>query len=133
MIQLNAPIFINVELSRSFVNEYPLCSTTGKIIILPYPNTDPDMLSGKYMKIQDMNFTSHEKQLFEYQRRDKLVFYHGGMHGSCEFIRRALVIDSMRYIDNRIYTDILMLCTCMVVYLYVFMYVCNNLGGNYAR
>ena len=93
MIQLNSPIFLNVELSQSFVHEYPICSKTGKIIVMPYPNTDPDMLSGKYMKITAMNNTSYEQQMVEYQRRDKLLFYHGGMHGSCEFIRRALVGD----------------------------------------
>jgi hypothetical protein len=36
MIQLNTPIFVNVEFSRAFVAEYPVCSTE-KNIVMPYP------------------------------------------------------------------------------------------------
>ena len=45
MIQLSAPIFLNVEFSRSFVKEYPVCARE-KNIVMPYPTTDPDVLRG---------------------------------------------------------------------------------------
>jgi hypothetical protein len=38
MIQLNPPIFLNVELSRSFILEYPVCGKE-KNIVMPYPST----------------------------------------------------------------------------------------------
>jgi hypothetical protein len=46
MIHLQSPIFLGVEYSKSFVMEYPIC-TTQKNIVLPYPTTDPDFFSGK--------------------------------------------------------------------------------------
>ena len=46
MIQLNAPIFLNVEFSRSFVKEYPVCAAE-KNVVMPYPSTDPEMLGGQ--------------------------------------------------------------------------------------
>lgn len=75
MIQLNAPIFISVELSKTFIEEYPFCSTK-KNIIMPYPLIDPDFYSTKLLNPG--------------LRRDKLVFYLGGDHGSCVPVRNAL-------------------------------------------
>ncbi len=46
MVQLHAPIFVNVEQSASFVAEYPACAAR-KNIIVPYPSTDPDLFSGR--------------------------------------------------------------------------------------
>lgn len=48
MIQLNNPIFLNVEYSRSFTLEYPICAK-DKNIVLPYPTTDPDILRGELL------------------------------------------------------------------------------------
>ena len=79
MIQLNAPIFVNVEFSRAFVGEYPVCATE-KNIVMPYPSTDPDMISGRLMN-EPVTIT-----------RNKLVFYQGGNRGSCVDIRRGLDI-----------------------------------------
>lgn len=100
MIHLTAPIYLNVEYSRSFVDEYPVCAKE-KNIIMPYPTVDPDFYSGN---------------LFQSKlQRDKLIFYLGGTavldvhhlpltlthnphqltyatgnHGSCVFVRNAL-------------------------------------------
>lgn len=81
MIQLNSPIFINVEYSRSFVKEYPICAKV-KNIVAPYPNTDPLLYSGSIPSM----FTNDTGSYI----RDKLLFYQGGHHGSCEPIRTAL-------------------------------------------
>lgn len=78
MMQLNRPIFINVELSKSFIQEYPICAKK-KIIVAPYPTTDPNVYS-------TINAKRNPSTL-----RDKLYFYHGGMHGSCIFVRQGLV------------------------------------------
>ena len=127
MIQLYPPIFVNVEFSRSFVTEYPVCATE-KNIVVPYPTTDPDLLSGMFFEknmgnnakklgqgknhrvmigeekgiVSNQVTTTNNKANNEgnkeghgevglYHARDKLLFYQGGMHGSCEDIRRALV------------------------------------------
>ena len=66
MIHLNAPVFINVEYSKSFTQEYPVCATE-KNIIMPYPTIDPDFYAGKLFK---PNFPKID--------RDKLIFYLGG-------------------------------------------------------
>lgn len=83
MIQLNSPIFINVEYSRSFIKEYPVCSSS-KNIILPYPSIDPVLLSGSVSSV--LTNSSRMKPL----ERDKLIFYQGGHHGSCLSIRTIL-------------------------------------------
>lgn len=98
-MQLNPPIFINVEYSQSFVQEYPICSR-HKNIVAPYPTVDPDFYSGKLFMPGFPNI-----------KRDKLIFYLGGTltrhhhnctsfslllscaagnHGSCVFVREAL-------------------------------------------
>jgi hypothetical protein len=81
MIQLNTPIFINVEYSRTFVDEYPICAKF-KNIVAPYPTTDPLLYSGAIPSV--LVNTSNSPV------RDKLIFYQGGQHGSCEPIRVAL-------------------------------------------
>lgn len=92
MIQLHTPIFLNVEYSLSFVREYPVCAT-AKNIVMPYPTTDPDFFSGRLylphyrQQLLDKQSDADKSAL---QPRDKLVFYHGGNHGSCVFIRSAL-------------------------------------------
>lgn len=68
MIQLNAPIFLNVELSKSFVTEYPVCSRE-KNIIMPYPTIDSEFYSGKLFLPNFPNV-----------KRDKLIFYLGGKY-----------------------------------------------------
>jgi hypothetical protein len=47
---------------------------------MPYPNTDPDMISGRLM--------SDPVQI----ARNKLIYYQGGMHGSCVDVREGLNI-----------------------------------------
>eukprot|EP01039_Chlorochromonas_danica_P005407 gene5407-5947_t len=74
MPQLAPPIFFNVELSRSFLNEYPVCARS-KNIVLPYAMTDANHYTG---------------ELYGKYKRDKLIFYQGGMHGSCIYVRMAL-------------------------------------------
>jgi hypothetical protein len=65
MIQLNLPIFLNVEYSLSFAAEYPVCALQ-KNIVLPYPTTDSDFYSGRL-------FLPGYPTII----RDKLVFYQG--------------------------------------------------------
>lgn len=103
MIHLNDPIFLNVEYSHSFTQEYPICATE-KNIVMPYPTIDSDFYAGKWFLPGFPNI-----------KRDKLIFYLGGTvlpmeltdlsffcvdaslshcttgnHGSCVFIREAL-------------------------------------------
>lgn len=74
MPQLAPPLFLSVELSRSFLQEYPACAS--KNLVLPYAGTDANYFLGRY--------TSSRIP------RSKLLFYQGGMHGSCIFVRLAL-------------------------------------------
>lgn len=78
MLQLGNPIFFNVELGKRFVDEYPICSK-NKIMILPYPSTDPNLYSKRILDFKLMK-----------TGRNKLYFYQGGYHGSCIFVRQAL-------------------------------------------
>lgn len=65
MIHLTSPIYLNVEYSRSFVDEYPVCAKE-KNIVMPYPTIDSDFYAGK---------------LFQNKlKRDKLIFYLGGKY-----------------------------------------------------
>lgn len=75
MSHLHTPIFLALEYSKSFIEEYPVCSTK-KNIVLPYPTTDPDLFNGKYF--------SNEVD------RNALIYYTGGMHGDCVEVRKAL-------------------------------------------
>lgn len=66
MIHLNSPIFLNVEYSKRFVQEYPVCATE-KNIVMPYPTVDSDFYAGKLFLPG-----------FPHIKRDKLMFYLGG-------------------------------------------------------
>ena len=75
MLHLHPPIFVAVEYSKSFIQEYPVCSR-DKNMLMPYPTTDPDLYSGKLHK--------------GIIKRSALLFYAGGMHGDCIEVRKAL-------------------------------------------
>lgn len=75
MMHLHPPIFLALEYSKSFVNEYPVC-TKQKNILVPYPTTDPDLFSGNFHK--------------GVVNRTSLLYYVGGMHGECIEVRRAM-------------------------------------------
>ena len=77
MIQLNRPIFLNVEFSRAFVKEFG-DDCADKNLVLPYPMLDNNFYNGKLLN-KPPNVA-----------RDKLLYYSGGRHGSCVFIREAL-------------------------------------------
>ena len=86
MIQLYPPIFINIEFSKSFIQEYPICSQQ-KNIVVPYPTTDPALFSGEFPSL--LNESSSTFQQLN-ANRDKLIFYYGGRHGECEILRALL-------------------------------------------
>ena len=77
MMHLYPPIFLCLEYSVGFVQEYPVCSTQ-KNIVVPYPTTDPELFNGK--------LTSAKVE------RKYLLYYAGGMHGDCVEVRRAMKI-----------------------------------------
>lgn len=77
MVHLHAPVFIALEYSKSFVLEYPICSTR-KNIVVPYPTIDPDLYSHKW------------KPPSPRSNRSALLFYSGGLHGDCMEVRIAL-------------------------------------------
>lgn len=85
MIQLQRPIFLNVEFSDSFVKEYPICAGQ-KDIVMPYPTTDFELFNGQMEGV-----TSDIV-------RDRLLYYQGGNHGSCTYIRAELNV-LMGYLD----------------------------------
>ncbi len=84
MIQLNKPIFVNVEFSKSFTDEYPICARK-KNIVVPYPSVDPWLYSGRLPSI----LVDFGKDSGNY-KKDRLLFYQGGYHGSCVQVRAAL-------------------------------------------
>jgi hypothetical protein len=75
MMHLHRPIFLGLEYSKDFVEEYPICSTK-KNIVVPYPTTDPDLFNGKLLSYSI--------------ERSALLYYAGGMHGDCVEIRKAM-------------------------------------------
>lgn len=77
MIQLYRPIFLNVEFSDSFLKEYPICAGQ-KDIVMPYPTTDFELFNGQ-LESATTDAT-----------RDRFMYYQGGNHGSCTFIRTQL-------------------------------------------
>jgi hypothetical protein len=84
LLHLKPPIFVALEYSRSFVEEYPVCAKL-KNIVAPYPTTDPDFYNSKLLS-------------FSIQR-DYLIYYAGGLHGDCIEIRKAmrnLMVNSSR-------------------------------------
>mmetsp|Transcript_28061 Transcript_28061/g.47194 ORF Transcript_28061/g.47194 Transcript_28061/m.47194 type:complete len:683 (+) Transcript_28061:66-2114(+) len=91
MLQLHPPLFLNVEYSKAFVEEYPVCARE-KNIVMPYPTIDPDFYTGKLLV-----------KGYPDTKRDKLLFYLGGNHGSCVHVRQALtnVIRDPKYAIQR--------------------------------
>jgi hypothetical protein len=99
MPHLLPPVFLNIEYSKSFVAEYPMCAQY-KNIVMPYPSLDPAIINNQLVQI-------HNKQIIHSagpgagagaggnppSRYDKslLLFYRGGNHGECMVIRQALV------------------------------------------
>jgi hypothetical protein len=77
MMHLHPPIFLCLEYSLGFVQEYPQCAT-GKNIVVPYPTTDPELFSGK--------LTSAKIE------RKYLLYYAGGLHGDCVEVRKAMKV-----------------------------------------
>lgn len=77
MSHLHRPIFLGVEYSIQFVQDYPICATK-KNMVVPYPTTDPDLFNGRLL-----NFNTERKSL---------LYYAGGMHGDCIETRRAMMI-----------------------------------------
>lgn len=75
MMHLHPPIFLGLEYSLGFVQEYPICATK-KNIVVPYPTIDPALYNGQ--------LTSASVE------RKYLLYYAGGMHGDCVEVRRAL-------------------------------------------
>ena len=87
MIQLNRPIFVNVEFSKSFTEEYPICARK-KNIVAPYPSVDPLLYSGALPSLlADYGMGQQRSANLE---RDRLFFFQGGHHGSCVQIRVVL-------------------------------------------
>lgn len=78
MPHLYPPIFVGLEYSRSFIEEYPVCNKM-KNIVVPYPTVDPDLFSGKYMR-------KYENKL----QKSALMYYAGGLHGECYQVRKAM-------------------------------------------
>ena len=77
MLHLHNPIFIAIEYSKSFIEEYPLCSRF-KNILAPYPTIDPELYSHRWIVPP---ITTN---------RSALLFYSGGLHGDCVKVREAL-------------------------------------------
>ena len=89
MIHLHKPIFLGLEYSKAFIEEYPVCSTR-KNIVVPYPTTDPDLFNGKLLSYSI--------------ERSALLYYAGGLHGDCVEIRKAmkqLMLNSSRLSSKR--------------------------------
>lgn len=91
MMHLHRPIFLNVEYSASFVREYPICSRQ-KNLVMPYPNTDPGLWRRPVLPVMHGHGHGHGhgSQTEVSGRRSRLLFYQGGMHGSCTQVRKGL-------------------------------------------
>jgi antitoxin component HigA of HigAB toxin-antitoxin module len=77
MMHLHPPIFLCLEYSLAFVQEYPICATQ-KNIVVPYPTIDPELFGGKLLQ--------HAATV----ERKYLLYYAGGLHGDCVEVRRAM-------------------------------------------
>jgi len=118
--QLKPPIVISVELSTSFVQEYPKCA--AKNILVPYPNTHGDWFNGVYAEqaekllLESKIFTNSslvalpaERQLASTDAaaaattgtstkqllppRPMAQYYSAGAHGTCTKLRKAMKAD----------------------------------------
>jgi hypothetical protein len=75
--QLTPPIVLSIELSATFVQQYPQCSR--KNILLPYPNTHGGWYNGEHA-IPSTNRTISQ-------------YYSAGLHGTCTKLRKSLQSD----------------------------------------
>jgi hypothetical protein len=107
MLQLTPPIYLSVELTRSFIHEYPNCSS--KNIVLPYPIPGADWHNGVWRKKAEKLFTFDDsvklmgpkdpvKEIREGDRTTTQIpilkkpiftYYSGGNHG-CTNVRAAI-------------------------------------------
>jgi hypothetical protein len=81
MIQLEAPIFLNVEFSRSFVQEYPICAKE-KNIVMPYPSIDPELLRGSLVPSSLKQISLSEEvrmKRFAFKERMRLKLFMNGL------------------------------------------------------
>jgi hypothetical protein len=68
-----------------------MCGKT-KNLVMPYPTTDPELFSQRYYIGEQGNLDSQTGRVSVpmSMTRSRLVFYHGGFHGSCTHVRSAL-------------------------------------------
>jgi hypothetical protein len=97
--QIASPIVLSVELSTSFVNDYPACAR--KNILLPYPNTDGRLFNGAFQKQarqiahniqrnQSINKAALAVEQKAANGRPAGIYYAAGNHGTCPSVRRNL-------------------------------------------
>jgi hypothetical protein len=108
--QLTPPIVISVELSTSFISEYPKCA--AKNILVPYPNTHGDWFNGvmatqaQQLRNQSDFKTatlSSERTLAAQGKLDSrpvAQYYAAGNHGTCTKLRRAMQADYKSCADS---------------------------------
>jgi hypothetical protein len=112
--QLSPPIIISVELSTTFVQQYPHCAR--KNILLPYPNTDGRWFNGHYEKMaaqlrrslhqQDNNTLTASvvdtaSESYMVQERPVSQYFSVGLHGTCTKLRRAMTSDYSCSLSSR--------------------------------
>jgi hypothetical protein len=92
MMHLYPPIFLGLEYSKAFIDEYPVCSAE-KNIVMPYPTTDPDLYNGKLYATAAASApttTTSSSSVAEVVKRSYLFYYAGGLHGDCIEVRKAM-------------------------------------------
>ena len=101
--QLKPPIVISVELSTTFVQQYPKCA--AKNILMPYPNTDGRWFNGKMdqetsemLATANITVSSSAAALAAEKAQSKegrpiAQFYSAGNHGTCRNLRKAMTED----------------------------------------
>ena len=99
---LTPPIILSIEVSTSFVNKYPKCSS--KNIVAPYPNTDGFWLNGEYdnqsfqlwegLLKHNATLPSEKDALPAVGDRSDIFvarpvaqYYSAGNHGTCKIMR----------------------------------------------
>lgn len=100
--QLAPPIMVSVELSKTFVEQYPRCA--AKNILLPYPNPDGRWYNGYYdrqvqQRLLELNIsTTSSPAALPVERlqptKDQRIasdFYYALSHGTCVTLRKALM------------------------------------------
>ena len=84
-LQLTRTIVTSVELSQTFLNDYPKCAS--KNIVVPYMNHDGEWLRGDILNAVVPNDT--DERVYP-GGRQTLMFYRGGNHGECVPLRKML-------------------------------------------